>query len=72
MKKDEFLSSDAADELSRQLTELRVQHHKVNLDNAGHDPDLSRLAQTLKASRKKSKGAKPAFSKAVLKKLAGV
>ena len=72
VKKDKFLDNEEANELSRQLTEVRAKHFKVNLEKASNDPDLSRLAETLKASKKKRKTAKPAYSQDLLKKLAGL
>ena len=61
-----------ANELSRQLTEVRLKHFKVNLDKGSHDPDLSRLNAALKASKRGHKTGKRAFSESQLKKLAGL
>jgi hypothetical protein len=71
VKKDRFLDNEPANELSRQLTDLRFKHSKVNLDKVDHDPDLSRLADTINKSReKRPKSAR--ISRNLLNKLAGL
>ena len=72
VKKDRFLNNEPANELSRQLTEVRLKHFKVNLDKGSKDPDLSRLAATLQASKRGRKMGKRVFSQSQLKKLAGL
>jgi hypothetical protein len=71
VKKDRFLDNEPANELSRQLTELRFKHSKVNLEKVDHDPDLSRLADTINKSRQsRPKSAK--INRSLLNKLAGL
>jgi hypothetical protein len=71
VKKDRFLDNEPANELSRQLTDLRFKHSKVNLEKVDHDPDLSRLADTINKSReKRPKSAR--INRSLLNKLAGL
>ena len=70
MKKDQFFSSDEADELSRLVTNERVKQAGVDLSQIENDPDLAPLATALKASRKK-RSTKSPYPPAMIKKLAG-
>ena len=73
VKKDRFLDNEPANELSRQLTDLRFDNSKVKLDNVGHDPDLSRLADTINKSREQRQRPKTArINRNLLNKLAGI
>jgi hypothetical protein len=70
MKKDTFLSNDAAMELSRQITDVRLKKAGVNLNKLAEDPDLRLAVEAVKKARKR-KAPKLSISKADIEKLAG-
>lgn len=72
VKKDRFLDNEPANELSRQLTDLRFDNSKVNLEKVDHDPDLSRLADTINKSREKRQSKSARINRNLLNKLAGL
>jgi len=68
MKKSSFLNNEAADELSRQVSDERLRQAGVDINKLADDPDLLPSVKAIQASRKKK--AKLSVSQADIKKLA--